>query len=243
VVRDEHRRRHCQRPSRVAEPDEAISFEELQLAARNHGMPLEALRYDVTPAGLHYLLIPLRHPGDRPRVVRLTIDGLVDTPLRLTLDDLRARPSVTRRVTMECAGNGTCPSAAASGQPAVARRGGRDGGVDRRAARSAVAGGRDLVRRGVGGVHGGRPRRGARGGAGLPAGLSVADALREEMFLAYAMNGAPLLPQHGFPLRLVVPGWYGMAHVKWLTRISVTDASSTATRCGPTGGASPRGSG
>ncbi len=47
------------------------------------------------------------------------------------------------------------------------------------------------------------------------------------MLLAYAMNGAPLPPQHGFPLRLVVPGWYGMAHVKWLARIELLDAPFT----------------
>lgn len=52
--------------------------------------------------------------------------------------------------------------------------------------------------------------------------LPVADALREEVLLAYEMNGAPLLPQHGAPLRLIVPGWYGMAHVKWLRDITVT---------------------
>jgi DMSO/TMAO reductase YedYZ molybdopterin-dependent catalytic subunit len=51
--------------------------------------------------------------------------------------------------------------------------------------------------------------------------LTIADCLREDVLLAYEMNGAPLPPQHGFPLRLLVPGWYGMAHVKWLTGISV----------------------
>ena len=50
--------------------------------------------------------------------------------------------------------------------------------------------------------------------------LPIADALRDEVLLAYEMNGAPLPPQHGFPLRLVVPGWYGMTSVKWLTRIT-----------------------
>jgi DMSO/TMAO reductase YedYZ molybdopterin-dependent catalytic subunit len=49
--------------------------------------------------------------------------------------------------------------------------------------------------------------------------LSLEDALRGEVLLAYEMNGEPLPPQHGFPLRLVVPGWYGMTHVKWLQRI------------------------
>ena len=44
-------------------------------------------------------------------------------------------------------------------------------------------------------------------------------ALGDDVLLVWAMNGAPLLPQHGFPLRLIVPGWYGMASVKWLNRI------------------------
>jgi DMSO/TMAO reductase YedYZ molybdopterin-dependent catalytic subunit len=49
--------------------------------------------------------------------------------------------------------------------------------------------------------------------------LPVEDAMREEVLLAYAMNGNPLPPQHGFPLRLIVPDWYGMASVKWLRSI------------------------
>src|SRR5205814_5962851 len=53
--------------------------------------------------------------------------------------------------------------------------------------------------------------------------LPLEEALRDDVLLAYGMNGGPLLPQHGFPLRLVVPGWYGMASVKWLTRITVVD--------------------
>src|SRR3712207_6152004 len=93
-------------PSRVAEHDEGISLEELQLAARNHGMPLEALRYDVTPAGLHYLLTHYDIPAIDRDSYTLTIDGLVGRPLRLTLDDMLSRPAVTRRVTLECAGNG-----------------------------------------------------------------------------------------------------------------------------------------
>jgi len=53
--------------------------------------------------------------------------------------------------------------------------------------------------------------------------LPLAEALHEEVLLAYAMNGRPLPPQHGFPLRLVVPGWYGMTSVKWLEQITVLD--------------------
>jgi DMSO/TMAO reductase YedYZ molybdopterin-dependent catalytic subunit len=53
--------------------------------------------------------------------------------------------------------------------------------------------------------------------------LRPADALRDEVLLVYAMNGVLLEPQHGAPLRLIVPGWYGMASVKWLVRIEVID--------------------
>ena len=69
-------------------------------------MPLEALRYDVTPAGLHYLLIHYDIPAVDPRSFELTIGGAVDRPLALSLDDLRARPSRELEVTIECAGNG-----------------------------------------------------------------------------------------------------------------------------------------
>jgi DMSO/TMAO reductase YedYZ molybdopterin-dependent catalytic subunit len=48
-------------------------------------------------------------------------------------------------------------------------------------------------------------------------------ALDDDVLLAYDLNGAPLPPQHGFPLRLLVPGWYGMTNVKWLERITVLD--------------------
>ena len=54
-------------------------------------------------------------------------------------------------------------------------------------------------------------------------GLPLAEALRDDVLLAYEANDVALLPQHGFPLRLVVPGWYGMAHVKWLRSIEVVD--------------------
>src|SRR5919109_4750509 len=83
-----------------------IGVEELQLAARNHGMPLEALRYDVTPVGLHYLLIHYDIPLVDPAAWRLEVGGHVDHALTLSLDDLRARPRHEITVTMECAGNG-----------------------------------------------------------------------------------------------------------------------------------------
>src|SRR5713226_5711736 len=84
---------------------EPFSEIELRLAARNHGMPLEALRYPITPVGLHYLLIHFDVPAI-PADWRLRVSGLVERELSLTLDELRARPATTVAVTLECAGNG-----------------------------------------------------------------------------------------------------------------------------------------
>ncbi|MER7889590.1 sulfite oxidase [Micromonospora sp. NPDC094482] len=208
-------------PSRLAEPDEGISAEELGLAARNHGIPLEALRYDVTPAGLHYLLIHYDIPELDPETHALTVDGAVDRPRTFGLAELRERPRVTRRVTLECAGNGRAllhprpvsqpwlveavGNAEWTGTPLAPLL--REAGIAPEAVDVVFTGADHGVERGV--------------EQDYQRALPVADALREEVLLAYEMNGAPLLPQHGAPLRLIVPGWYGMAHVKWLRSISV----------------------
>src|SRR6266480_1638452 len=79
--------------------------EEVELATRNHGMPLEALRYDVTPAGLHYLLIHFDIPPS-DEGWSLDIGGLVERPFSLSVAELRSEDSLTIRATLECAGNG-----------------------------------------------------------------------------------------------------------------------------------------
>ena len=86
--------------------DEGITPAELRLAARNHGLPLEALRHPITPAGLHYLLIHYDIPAVDPETFRLEFTGAVERPLTLTLDDLRARERISKPITFECAGNG-----------------------------------------------------------------------------------------------------------------------------------------
>src|ERR687887_1999899 len=83
-----------------------ITVGELQLAARNHALPLEALRHPITPIGLHYLLIHFDIPHVDARAWRLEVGGRVERPLSLTLTDLEARPARTLAVTLECAGNG-----------------------------------------------------------------------------------------------------------------------------------------
>jgi DMSO/TMAO reductase YedYZ molybdopterin-dependent catalytic subunit len=198
-----------------------ITLEELQLAARNHGLPLEALRDPVTPVGLHYLLIHFDIPVVDAETWRLEVDGLVDRPLRLSLGELQARPARTLAVTLECAGNGRAllePRALSQPwledavgtaewtgtplAPLLREAGVRDGALD------VVFTGLD---------------RGVQGDVehDYERSLPLEEALREEVLLAYAMNCTPLPTQHGFPLRLIVPGWYGMTHVKWLRRIRV----------------------
>ncbi len=92
--------RHVQRRR-----DDGIGLDELALAARNHGMPLEAMRADITPAGMHYLLIHYDVPFVDPGAWMLGLDGF-QRPLSLTLDQVRRRPAITSPVTLECAGNG-----------------------------------------------------------------------------------------------------------------------------------------
>jgi sulfane dehydrogenase subunit SoxC len=203
---------------------EGISLEELQLATRNHGMPLEALRWDLTPIGLHYLLTHYDIPAVDPETWRLEVDGLVENPLSLSLEDVRGREADELAVTMECAGNGRAhvePHVVS--QPwlleavGTARwRGTPVAGVLEEAGME--KGAVEVVFTGLDrGVEGDEEQSYARS-------LPVADVLTGPSLLAYEVNGVPLPPQHGFPLRLVVPGWYGMTSVKWLTRITVVDA-------------------
>src|SRR3954465_15815399 len=80
--------------------------EEVWLALRNPGMPLEALRPPVTPIGMHYVLVHFDVPDVDAATHALTIDGLVRDAMTLSMDDLRARPAVTLPVVMEGAGSG-----------------------------------------------------------------------------------------------------------------------------------------
>jgi sulfane dehydrogenase subunit SoxC len=199
-----------------------ITREELQLAARNHGMPLEAMRYDVTPVGLHYLLTHYDIPVIDGDAWRLQIDGAVERPSLLSLDDLQARETVTRPVTMECAGNGRARlSPRALSQPWLLEAIGTGSWtgtplwplLDEAGLSPDVV---DVVFTGADrGVEGGTEQHYERS-------LTPAQARTDGPLLVHGLNGAPLPPQHGFPVRLLVPGWYGMTSVKWLTRITAS---------------------
>jgi DMSO/TMAO reductase YedYZ molybdopterin-dependent catalytic subunit len=207
--------------ARIAEPGEAISAEELALAARNHGMPLEALRDDLTPLGLHYVLIHYDIPQIDASAWRLRVGGLVERDLELDLPALQRLPRRTVRVTMECAGNGRAlleprpvsqpwlleavGTAEWTGVPLADLL--EPVELDPTAVEVVFTGADHGFERGV--------------EQDYQRSLPLADALAEDVLVAYAMNGMPLPPQHGFPVRLVVPGWYGMAHVKWLVGVEL----------------------
>jgi DMSO/TMAO reductase YedYZ molybdopterin-dependent catalytic subunit len=204
-----------------------ITPEELQLAVRNHSMPLEALRYAVTPLGLHYLLIHFDIPAVDPAAWELSIGGKVQRSLRFSFNDIKARPSTTLAVTLECAGNGRARLVPRPmSQPWLGEAVGNaewtgtslrgvleEAGVD--------DGATDVVFTGLDrGVQGDIEQQYERS-------LPLADAMRDEVLLVYAINGQPLPPQHGFPVRLIVPGWYGMTHVKWLRSITAVTGGFT----------------
>jgi DMSO/TMAO reductase YedYZ molybdopterin-dependent catalytic subunit/rhodanese-related sulfurtransferase/glyoxylase-like metal-dependent hydrolase (beta-lactamase superfamily II) len=160
--------------------------------------------------------------GDR---WRLQIGGLVERPLTLSLRDLSRLPSETRVVTLECAGNGRFglhPSV--QGEPwqlgavSTAEWTGAplNEVLDRVGALPAAT---EIVFRGADGGQ----VEGRSDPVHFERSLPIGTAREAEALLAYAMNGEPLPLQHGYPLRLVVPSWYGVASVKWLTTIELTD--------------------
>jgi DMSO/TMAO reductase YedYZ molybdopterin-dependent catalytic subunit len=203
-------------------PDQTFlpfSFEELTLASRNRSMPLEAMVYDTTPVGLHYLLIHYTIPVADEARWQIALDGAVARPRSLSMADIRARPRVTMPVTMECAGDGrtrlkprplnmpwvlgamgTAEWTGTPVWPLLEEAGIRDDAVE------VVFYGAD---RGIG----------DEGEEAFARSLTLEELRRPEVILAYEMNGRPLEPQHGYPVRLLVPGWYGMTSVKWLARM------------------------
>jgi sulfane dehydrogenase subunit SoxC len=199
--------------------EDGIGFDELGQAARNHGMPLEALRADLTPAGMHYVLVHYDVPFVDPASHTVSFDGF-DRPLEVGLGDLRARSAVTVTITFECAGNGRALfETRAVSQPWLHEAVGtgewtgtplgpllREAGPPHDALEVLFTG---LDR----GIEGEQEQAYERS-------LPLAEAMREDVLLVYEMNGQPLLPQHGAPVRLIVPGWYGMANVKWLSHIT-----------------------
>jgi DMSO/TMAO reductase YedYZ molybdopterin-dependent catalytic subunit len=179
----------------------------------------------VMPNARFYVRNHFQIPTLDPAAFRLSVGGLVDRPMSLGVADLRQMPSRTLVVTLECAGNGrtgfnppvdgekwdlgAVSTAEWTGVPLVEV-------LDRAGVRADA---REVVFRGAdGGTVDGHtePIRFERS-------LRLDQTREAEVLLVYAMNGEPLPVQHGYPVRVIVPGWYAVASVKWLTEIEVID--------------------
>lgn len=197
----------------------------------NLEFPFSTLDSFVIPTDRFYIRSHFPTPTIDMKTWRLRVEGEVERPLELTLADLRKLPERTMTAVLECSGNsrifaiprlagvlwelGGVGNAEWTGVPLAAvleRAGVRKGAVE------VILEGADTGEtqdspspyRTPGRIHYARS-------------LPLAKARRPEVMLAYRMNGADLTPSHGHPLRVVVGGWYGMASVKWLTRLVVTD--------------------
>lgn len=184
----------------------------------------------VTPTPSFYVRSHFPVPSLDEKTFRLRIEGEVDRPITLTLDEIRRLGERTTTVLLECAGNGRVflnPAAAGvqwdygavgtaewTGVPlsAVLERAGL-----KKSAVEVILQGADV------GESRAMPNPfQTPGPIHFARSLPVAKAQRD-VLLAYKMNGSDLTPAHGYPLRAIVPGWYGMASIKWLDRIIVTD--------------------
>jgi DMSO/TMAO reductase YedYZ molybdopterin-dependent catalytic subunit len=179
----------------------------------------------VMPNARFYMRNNFRLPNLDGGGYRLGIGGLVERPLSLAVRDLQNMKSKTQVVTLECAGNGRAlfdrptegekwglgavSTAEWTGVPLVEI-------LDRAGVKP---GAKEVLFRGAdGGAVDGRP-----GSLRFERSLRLDDARDSDVLLAYAMNGEPLPVEHGYPLRLIVPSWYAVASVKWLTEIEVID--------------------
>lgn len=188
--------------------------------------PLGALIGEITmPTSHFYVRNHFPIPRLDPETWRLSIAGLVHERVSMSLQDLRNLPSESVVATIECAGNGrvllrpavegepwalgAVSTAEWTGVPLVdvlerARpKAEADHVVFKGADRGTAGGHNDVIR--------------------FERSLTLAEARDSGALLAYAMNGERLPSRHGFPLRLIVPGWYGVASVKWLADIELTD--------------------
>ncbi len=191
----------------------------------NSETPLREVRSWIVPTGQFFVRNHFNEPVLDLSDWKLKVHGRVRDPRTWTWDDLSVLPTRTIFATMECAGNGrsflqpakpgvqwgagAVGHAEWTGVPlreVLDRCGLRDGAVE------VLCEGDDS---GTEPDHP-EPMRFARG-------LPLAKALHPDTLLAYQMNGEPLTRSHGAPVRLIVPGWYGVCSVKWLTRLEVLD--------------------
>lgn len=172
----------------------------------------------ITPNERFFSIAHFDRPVIDPATWTLEIGGLVRQPLSLTLADLQGRPRQEVTCTIECSGNHGLPffnggigNATWAGTPLAPLL--EEAGV--------LPGGIEVVFWGT--DAGDVEIRDMTMRQNFARSLSLADAMNPDFILAYEMNGEPLPAPNGAPLRLVAPGWYGIASVKWLKRIELID--------------------
>ena len=174
----------------------------------------------ITPNDKFFSIAHFDRPAIDAKAWNLEIDGQVKKPLKLTLADIKARPRQEVAFTVECSGNHGFPfftggigNARWAGTPLAAileEAGVKENGIE------VVFFGTD-----AGEVE--LKERDVKMHQNFARSMSLADAMNPNNLLCYEMNGAALPAANGFPLRLIAPGWYGIANVKWLKRIEVRD--------------------
>ncbi len=184
-------------------------------------MPMEGFRDWITPVEHFFVRSHHYTPTVDAAAWRLTVAGKVTSPLTLTLEELKAMPALELVAVLECAGNGR-----GLYEPSMPGLQWQHGGVGNGRWRGVRL--RDVLKRAGVQPEG---KHVLFDGADVPVGkqpefqrtIPLSKALADQTLLAYEMNGAPLDPSHGFPLRVVVPGWAGDSWVKWVTRVEVLD--------------------
>ena len=194
---------------------------------RNVEFPFAELKGFRTPTEQFYVRSHFALPKIDVANFKLTVEGEVENPLSLTLGELAKLGEVTMPLTLECAGNGRVslvpqPRGLQWGLGAVGTAEWAGVPIAAVLERAKVKPGAvDVVLVGAdsGAIAGDAPSPGV---ISYDRGIPLAKAMKPESILATAMNGEALTASHGAPLRAVLGGWYGMASVKWLTRIIVT---------------------
>ena len=166
-------------------------------------------------------------PDLDPSTWQLSVDGLVGQPQQLSLDDLKGQPRQEVEFTLECSGNTGLPFFIGGIGNAVWAGAGLAPVLERAApsadAVEVVFWGADAGEVEVTGGWSEAPGTAVTLTEQFARSMSLADATAADNLLCYEMNGAPLPAEHGAPVRLIAPGWYGVANVKWLTHIELID--------------------